>query len=60
LRPRKKDNGGGLVGYLTYLVNERPELFTKLLARLLPRQKQPDRTLEPAAYRTAAEIGTVR
>jgi len=48
-----KDNGGGLVGYLTYIADERPDLFVKLLTRLLPRQKQPDTTVEPAAYRTA-------
>jgi hypothetical protein len=52
-----KDNGGGLVGYLTYLANEWPELFVKLLMRLLPpRQREPDKALEPAASRTAAEV----
>ena len=51
-----KDNGGGLVGYLIYIADERPDLFVRLLVRLLPRQTEPDKTLEPAAYRTAAEV----
>ena len=51
-----KKYGGGLVGYLAHLADERPDLFCRLLARLLPRQQQPDQTLEPAANRTAAEV----
>src|SRR3954447_26560408 len=47
-----KDNGGGLVGYLTYLANEWPELFARLLAKLIPRAQTAN--LKPAAYRTAA------
>src|SRR6516225_3130039 len=47
-----KKYGGGLVGYLTGLANERRDLFVPLLMRLLPRQ-QPHKTPEPAAYRTA-------
>ena len=30
-----KDNGGGFVGYLTYIANEHPELMARLLRRLL-------------------------
>ena len=58
-----KDNGGRLVGYFIYLANERPDLFVRLLAKLLPLQekeraqtaKQPGKPVKPAAYRTAAE-----
>ena len=28
-----KDNGGGLVGYLTYIAKEHPELMARLLRR---------------------------
>jgi hypothetical protein len=35
-----KDNGGGLVGYFIYLANERPDLFVRLLAKLLPLQRK--------------------
>ena len=57
-----KDNGGGLGGYLTYLANEWPELFARLLAKLIPLQekeraqtaKEPGKPVKPAAYRTAA------
>jgi hypothetical protein len=59
-----KANGGGLVGYAIYLANERPEIFVRLLAKLLPLQekeraqtaKQPGKPVKPAAYRTAAEV----
>ena len=51
-----KGYGGGLAGYLAHIADERPDLFCRLLARLLPRQQQPDQTLEPAANRTAAEV----
>jgi hypothetical protein len=59
-----KDNGGGLVGYLTYLANEWPDIFARLLAKLLPLQekeraqtaKQPGKPVKPAAYRTAAKV----
>ena len=57
-----KDNGGGLEGYLIYVANERPDLFVRLLAKLLPLQekeraqtaKQPDKRVKSAGYRTAA------
>ena len=57
-----KDNGGGLKGYCTYLANEWPELFVKLLAKLLVLQekeraqaaRESDQRVTPAAYRTAA------
>ena len=32
-----KKYGGGLVGYLAHLADERPDLFVPLLMRLLPR-----------------------
>jgi hypothetical protein len=51
-----KDNGGGLVGYFIYLADEHPELFVKLLLRFLPRQREPDKTLESAAHRAADEV----
>jgi hypothetical protein len=51
-----KDSGGGLVGYLIYLADERPDLFVKLPVRLSPRQTEPDKTVQPAAHRTAAEV----
>ena len=34
----KHSKGGGLVGYLTYLANSRPETYAVLLGRLLPLQ----------------------
>jgi hypothetical protein len=57
-----KDNGGGLKGYFTHLANERPDLFVKLLAKLLVLQekeraqaaRESDQRVTPAAYRTAA------
>src|SRR6476659_1239300 len=57
-----KDNGGGLVGYLTYIADTRPDIFARLLAKLLPLQekeraqaaREPDKRVKPAAYRTAA------
>ena len=57
-----KANGGGLVGYCIYLANDRPDLFVRLLAKLLPLQekeraqtaKEPGKPVKPAAYRTAA------
>jgi len=40
-----KKYGGGLAGYLADLADERPDLYVKkLLTRLLPRQKEPDKT----------------
>jgi hypothetical protein len=60
-----KDNGGGLVGYLVFLATERPDLFVRLLVKLLPLQEkeraqtanEPSRPVKPAAYRTAtAEV----
>jgi hypothetical protein len=59
-----KDNGGGLVGYLTYIADTRPDIFARLLAKLLPLQekerartaKQPDKPVGPAAYRAAAKV----
>jgi hypothetical protein len=56
--------GGGLAGYLTYIADERPDLFVRLLAKLLPLQekeraqtaREPDRRVRPAAYRTAEEV----
>ena len=57
-----KDNGGGLVGYLTYIADTRPDIFARLLAKLLPLQekeraqaaREPDKRVKPAVYRTAA------
>ena len=57
-----KDNGGGLVGYLTYIADTRPDIFVRLLAKLIPLQEQeraqtakgPGKPIKPAAYRTAA------
>ena len=62
-----KDNGGGLVGYLTYVADTRPEIFVRLLAKLIPLQEQeraqtakgPGKPIKPAAYRTAAEVRAV-
>ncbi|WP_369719729.1 hypothetical protein AB8Z38_20930 [Bradyrhizobium sp. LLZ17] len=34
----KHSNGKGLVGYLTFLADKRPETFTTLLGRLIPLQ----------------------
>jgi hypothetical protein len=56
-----KDNGGGLVGYAIYLANERPDLFVRLLAKLLPLQEKEraqaaKESMKPAAYRTAAKV----
>jgi len=34
----KHSKGRGLVGYMTYLADEKPELFVPLLAKLLPLQ----------------------
>jgi len=53
-----KDYGGGVAGYCTYLATEHPEAFAKLQARLIPRKEEPDKTLEPAANRTAPEVRT--
>jgi hypothetical protein len=65
-----KDNGGGLVGYFIYLANERPDLFVRLLAKLLPLQEkeraqtanQPGKPVKPGAYRrtAAAEFRAAR
>jgi hypothetical protein len=57
-----KDNGGGLVGYLTHIADTRPEIFARLLAKLIPLQekeraqaaREPDKRVKPAAHRTAA------
>jgi hypothetical protein len=57
-----KDNGGGLVGYCVYLANDRPDLFVRLLAKLLVLEekerartaKEPGKPMKRAAYRTAA------
>jgi hypothetical protein len=35
-----KDNGGGLDGYLTHLALTRPDIFARLLAKLLPLQEK--------------------
>jgi hypothetical protein len=59
-----KDNGGGLVGYLTYIADTRPDLFVRLLAKLLPLQekelaktkKEPGRPVEPVVYKTVEEV----
>jgi hypothetical protein len=56
-----KDNGGGLVGYLTYVADTRPDVFARLLGRLLVLQeketaKESDRPVKPATYRMAAEV----
>jgi hypothetical protein len=59
-----KDNGGGLEGYLVHIADTRPDLFVRLLAKLLPLQekeraqtaKEPDKPVKPAAYRAAAEV----
>ncbi len=50
-----KEYGGGLVGYLAHLADERTDLYVPLLMRLMPRRPPPDKTPEPAANRTAAE-----
>src|SRR5262245_37301420 len=43
----KHSKAGGLVAYLTYLADEKPELFAPMLAKLLPLQvnakTEPDR-----------------
>jgi hypothetical protein len=36
----KHSNGGGLVGYLRYIADKKPELFVRLLVRLLPLQER--------------------
>jgi hypothetical protein len=59
-----KDNGGGLKGYLLHLANERPEIFARLLAKLLVLQEKEraqtakalGKPVKYAAYRTAAEV----
>jgi hypothetical protein len=59
-----KDNGGGLEGYLVHIADERPDLFVRLLAKLVPMQekelaktkKEPDRPVEPVVYKTVAEV----
>ena len=60
----KHSNGGGLAGYLTYLADNKPELFVPLLARLLPLQekelaqaaKERDKPRKRVVYRSVAEI----
>ena len=44
-----KDNGGGLVGYLTYVADTRPDIFARLLAKLLPLQEK-ERARTPIAH----------
>ena len=60
----KHSNGGGVAGYLTYIADERPDLFVKLLAKLLPLQerelaqaaKERDKLVKPVVYKSAAEF----
>ena len=60
----KHSKDGSLAGYLTYLADNKPELFVRLLAKLLPLQekelaktaKEPDRPVEPVVYKTVEEV----
>ena len=56
----KHSNGGGLGGYLTYIADERPDLFVKLLAKLLPLQERElakaAKKAEPVVYKSVAEV----
>src|SRR5258705_13360823 len=51
-----KDNGGGLVGYLIYIADTRPDVFARLLGRLLVvQEKERAKSLvKPATYGAAA------
>jgi len=53
-----KDNGGGLVGYLIYIADTRPDVFARLLGRLLVvQEKEKERAkslVKPATYGAAA------
>ena len=58
-----KDNGGGLVGYLIYIADTRPDIFVRLLAKLLPLQekeraqaaKERDKLVKRVVYKSVAE-----
>jgi hypothetical protein len=60
----KHSKDGSLAGYLTYLADNKPELFVPLLARLLPLQekelaqaaKKQDKPRRRVVYRSVAEI----
>jgi hypothetical protein len=60
----KHSKDGSLAGYLTYLADNKPELFVPLLARLLPLQekelaqaaKERDKPRKRVVYRSVAEI----
>jgi hypothetical protein len=60
----KHSKGGGLAGYLTYIADNKPELFVRLLMRLLPLQekelaqaaKERDKLVKPVVYKSAAEF----
>jgi hypothetical protein len=59
----KHSKGGGLAGYLTNIADTRPDLFVRLLAKLLPLQEKeraqaakPCKPVGSSAYRAAAEV----
>jgi hypothetical protein len=60
----KHSKGGGLAGYLTYIADNKVELFVRLLMRLLPLQekelaqaaKKQDKPRKRVVYRSVAEI----
>ena len=55
----KHSKGGGLGGYLTYIADNKPELFVRLLQRLLPLQErelaQAAKKAERVVYKSVAE-----
>jgi hypothetical protein len=59
----KHSNGGGLAGYLTYIADNKPELFVPLLGRLLTLQakeqakaaKEQDKPRKRVVYETVEE-----
>jgi hypothetical protein len=59
----KHSKGGGLAGYLTYIADNKPELFVRLLQRLLPLQerelaqaaKERDKLVKRVVYKSVAE-----
>jgi hypothetical protein len=60
----KHSKGGGVAGYLTYIADNKKELFVRLLMRLLPLQekelaktkKEPARPVKPVVYETVEEV----
>jgi hypothetical protein len=56
-----KDNGGGLVGYFTYIANERVDLMVRLLIRVMVLQekelaKTKKELARPVVYQTVEEV----